>query len=60
MEKVNCILANKTIDFTDCLEISEIANNCIVDEVLDEIPVAESFKNNSDWKDMCRNCKYNN
>lgn len=58
MEEYRCQITEELIREVDCLEISEIANNCIVERVLNDIPYAASFKDNPKWKEICRGCKH--
>ncbi|MGN0585320.1 MAG: hypothetical protein ACI4JD_07685 [Ruminococcus sp.] len=47
-EKVLCPLIDKKISIVDCMENRETKDESI----------PEAYKQKTDWKNICRNCKY--
>lgn len=54
IDNIFCPLTETHIFSTDCLEVSDCANGLMRD---DSIPM--EFKSKEQWRDLCRNCKYN-
>ncbi len=47
-EKIICPLIDSPIDPVDCME----------NQVLKEKSIPEKFKKKEKWKEICKNCKY--
>jgi hypothetical protein len=52
---VRCPLVDEVIDDIECIETSDA-----VKEILKEESVPSKFKAKSNWKDICKQCKYHN
>ena len=48
-DKIVCPLVDYKIDIVDCMENRDIK----------EESIPEEYKKKENWKDVCKNCKYN-
>ena len=55
--RIFCPVANREIPVIDCIEISDVANECLRPDVLKTIDPPIEW--NEEQKNQCCNCKYN-
>lgn len=54
-DKVKCPLVDGMIEDIECIE-----NVDCVDGIIKEDGMPEKYKVKSNWKEICKNCKYHN
>lgn len=52
---VLCPLVDNSIEAIDCIE-----NRDVVDGMIAEESLPDKYKRKSDWKEICRKCKWHN
>lgn len=53
--KILCPLVDDVIEDIDCIENRDVINEMIVEEAL-----PDKYKKKSNWKEICKNCKWHN
>lgn len=52
---IRCPILNKDIDIGECVTIADVC-----DGVAKESVISDTVKKVTDWKEVCKNCKYHN